>query len=75
MFDDAWLTDLLLDRHGMLGDPESAREFAATLATWHPAVDGRGIATGALLDALDQAWERGWQPADVVHSARRAATA
>ena len=75
MFDDAWLTDLLLDRRGMLGDPESVRELAATLATWHPAVDGRGIATAALLDALDQAWEHGWQPADVVHTVRRAATA
>lgn len=75
MFDDAWLTDLLLDRHGMLGDAETARELAATLATRHPSVDGRGIATRALLDALEQTWERGWQPADVVHTARRTATA
>ena len=75
MFDDAWLTDLLLDRRGMLGDAEVAGELAATLATSDPWVDGRGIATRALLEALDQTWERGWQPADVVHAARRAATA
>jgi hypothetical protein len=75
MFDDAWLTDLLLDRSGLLGDADLARELAATLATRHPSVDGRGIATRALLEALDQTWERGWQPADVVHTARRAATA
>jgi hypothetical protein len=75
MFDDAWLTDLLLDRTGMLGDVEAAQELAATLATRDPSVDGRGVAARALLEALDETWERGWQPADVVHAARRAATA
>ena len=80
MFDDAWLSDLLLDREGMLSDgvlshAEAAQELAATLATHDPSVDGSGAATRALLDALDQAWERGWQPADVVHAARGEATA
>jgi cellobiose-specific phosphotransferase system component IIA len=75
VFDDAWLTDLLLDRNGMLSDAGVAQELAATLATRHPTVDGQGIATRALLEALDQTWERGWQPADVVHTARRVATA
>jgi hypothetical protein len=31
--------------------------------------------TQALLTALEETWERGWQPADVVHLARREATA
>jgi hypothetical protein len=52
-----------------------AQELAATLATRDPSVDGHGIATRALLDALGQTWERGWQPTDVVHTARREATA
>ena len=34
-----------------------------------------GIATRELLTALDETWERGWQPADVVHAARKEATA
>jgi hypothetical protein len=38
-------------------------------------VDTGGVATRALLAALDETWERGWQPADVVHAARREATA
>lgn len=75
MFDDAWLTDVLLDRGGMLHDAGVAQELAATLAARDPAVDGQGIATRALQEALDQTWERGWQPADVVHAARREATA
>ena len=29
----------------------------------------------SLIDALDETWERGWQPADVVHVALREATA
>ena len=40
-----------------------------------PSVDDDGIATRTLLTALDETWERGWQPADVVHVARREATA
>jgi hypothetical protein len=75
MATDAWLSDLLLDHNGMLTDAGVAQELAATLATRDPSVDGHGIATRALLDALGQTWERGWQPADVVHTARREATA
>ncbi len=39
-----------------------------------PGVDGGGGATRALLSALAGAWERGWQPADVVHTVRRQGT-
>jgi hypothetical protein len=45
--------------------------MAAVLAARDPAVDGSGGATRVLLSALTAAWERGWQPADVVHSVRR----
>jgi hypothetical protein len=69
MADDTWLTDLL--RHPLLDDAGVARELGATLAARDPAVDVRGLATQALLTALDEAWERGYQPADVVHVARR----
>ncbi|MGY1763012.1 hypothetical protein ACI79G_08435 [Geodermatophilus sp. SYSU D00779] len=67
--DDPWLQELLLqgDRH--LDD--DAEAMAAVLAARDPAVDGSGGATRALLSALAAAWERGWQPADVVHSVRR----
>jgi hypothetical protein len=75
MFDDAWLSDLLQHRAGRLVDAGVAQELAATLAEHHPAVDARGIATRELLSALDEAWERGWQPADVAHAARKDATA
>ncbi|NYJ05292.1 DUF2786 domain-containing protein [Petropleomorpha daqingensis] len=75
MTHDPWLADLLLDRTGMLSDADIAQELAATLAARDPSLAGHGIATQALLDALDQSWERGWQPADVVHNARRALTA
>ncbi|WP_448626366.1 DUF2786 domain-containing protein [Geodermatophilus sp. URMC 64] len=75
MFDDAWLTDLLEHRTGLLTDAGVAQELGATLAAHHPDVDGRGIATRALLDALAETWERGWQPADVLHAARKGATA
>src|SRR4051812_44241239 len=59
----------------MLADALVAQELAATLAEHHPDVDARGIATRELLRALDEVWERGWQPADVAHTARRQATA
>ena len=72
MANDAWLTDLL--RHGALSDAGVAQELAATLATRDPSVDAQGNVTQALLTALEAAWERGWQPADVVHIARREAT-
>ncbi|MGY2083394.1 DUF2786 domain-containing protein [Blastococcus sp. SYSU DS0539] len=75
VIDDAWLTDLLQHRSAMLTDPAVARELAATLAARALPVDGGGRTTRSLLAALDRTWERGWQPADVVHAARRQATA
>jgi hypothetical protein len=71
MANDAWLSDLL--RHGVL-DAGVAQELAATLAVRQPEVDEDGTASELLLTALDETWERGWQPADVVHVARREAT-
>ena len=73
MANDAWLTDLL--RHGALTDAGVTQELAATFATQDPSVDAQGTVTQALLTALEETWERGWQPADVVHVARREATA
>jgi hypothetical protein len=73
MTDDAWLSELL--RHGALPDAELAQALSVTLATRDPSVDERGITTRTLLTALDETWERGWQPADVVHVARREASA
>ncbi len=75
VFDDAWLTDLLRSRGGLLTDAGVAAELAAGLAARSPVVDGSGTATRELLAALADTWERGWQPADVVHAARRGATA
>src|SRR4051794_24470656 len=75
MANDAWLSDLLQHRSFLLTDAGVAQELAATLAAHDPSIDGRGIATRALLTALEETWERGWQPADVVHAARCAATA
>jgi hypothetical protein len=72
MSNDAWLIRLL--RHDALPDAGVAQELAATLATRIPSVDENGIVTRALLAALDETWERGWQPTDVVHVARREAT-
>ena len=72
MANDAWLSDLL--RHGAPTDAGVAQELAATLAVRQPSVDEDGITTRLLLTALEETWERGWQPADVVHVARREAT-
>jgi hypothetical protein len=72
MSDDAWLTRIL--RHGALPDAGVAQELAAMLATRTPSIDDGGIVTRTLLTALDETWERGWQPTDVVHVARRDAT-
>ena len=71
--DDAWLRDLLLagDRHPGADD---VQETAAALAARDPGVDRCGSATRALLSALADAWERGWQPADVAHAVRRGTT-
>ena len=68
---DAWLSERL--RHGAPTDTGMAQELAATFASRDPSVDSQGFATQALLTALDETWERGWQPADVVHLARREA--
>ena len=73
MANDAWLSDLL--RHGAPTDAAVAQELAATFAMRDPSVDAQGTVTQALLTALEETWERGWQPADVVHVARREATA
>jgi hypothetical protein len=75
MTHDPWLADLLLDHGRTLADADVAQTVAATLATRDPALTGHELATQALLDALEQTWERGWQPADVVHNARRSVTA
>ncbi|MCW2683637.1 MAG: hypothetical protein JWP33_1550 [Blastococcus sp.] len=72
VIDDAWLADLLQNRTGMLTDAGPVQELAATLAARSPDIDPGGLATRTLLDALDEVWERGWQPADVAHAARRA---
>jgi hypothetical protein len=71
VIDDAWLAELLDHGSVLLTDAGVALELAATLAARDPTVDGGGVATRVLLGALDEIWERGWQPADVVHTARR----
>ena len=68
--DDAWLRDLLLSGD-WLDDPSDTDATAAVLAARDPRVDRTGEASRLLLSALATAWERGWQPADVVHSVRR----
>jgi hypothetical protein len=73
MANDAWLSDLL--QPGMLSEAGTTQQLADTLAVRRPTVDEGGTATRALLAALDETWERGWQPADVVHVVRREATA
>ncbi|WP_236830831.1 DUF2786 domain-containing protein [Blastococcus sp. KM273128] len=71
MDDDSWLADLLQHRAPLLADAGIAAELAATLGTRGVALDEGGRVTRALLAALDGTWERGWQPADVAHAARR----
>src|SRR4051794_1929180 len=75
MADDVWLSSLL--RYGIhdLDDGDAVQSMAAALATRGPVVDSGGTATHELLGALNEVWERGWQPADVVHAARKDATA
>ncbi|SOC52052.1 Protein of unknown function [Blastococcus aggregatus] len=75
VIDDAWLADLLRHRAFLLADAETAADVATDLAAHGVALDADGSVTRALLDALDETWERGWQPADVTHAARRKATA
>jgi hypothetical protein len=75
VIDDVWLADLLQHRAFQLTDAEVAAETATVLAAHGLRLDGDGLVTRSLLDALDETWERGWQPADVAHVARRKATA
>ncbi len=75
MIDDAWLADLLQHRAFLLTDAGTTAELATTLVAHGFELDADGSVTRSLLDALDGAWERGWQPADVTHAARRKATA
>jgi len=75
VIDDAWLADLLRHRAAMLTDAEIAADAAGALVAHGFALDADGLVTRTLLDALDETWERGWQPADVSHVARRKATA
>ena len=75
VIDDAWLADLLRHRASVLADAGTAAETATALAAQGVRLDADGLVTRTLLDALDGTWERGWQPADVVHVARRKATA
>ncbi|GAA3183091.1 DUF2786 domain-containing protein [Blastococcus jejuensis] len=73
MANDAWIHGLLVDRLVGPDDPRLAAT-ASELAARDPSVDSGGGATRALLAALDDAWERGWQPADVVHAVTREAS-
>ncbi|MGY1711718.1 DUF2786 domain-containing protein [Geodermatophilus sp. SYSU D00758] len=73
MADDARVRTLLLAR--MFPDDEGLPAAAEELAALDPAVDRAGAATGVLLTALEEAFERGWQPADVVHAVAREASA
>ena len=57
---------LLLEHFWLEGTPH-LRLAARQLASSDPSVDGAGTATRALGEALTDAWERGWQPTDVVH--------
>src|SRR3954449_3276274 len=71
--DDPWLRELLSGY--WLSDPGDTDRMAAARAAREPEVDRGGGVTRALLSALAAAWERGWQPADVVHAVRRGANA
>jgi hypothetical protein len=67
---DARLRELLLERVWFTESPSLAATVAG-LASTDPSVDDGRHTTRLLLDALSRTWERGWQPADVVHSVRR----
>ena len=67
------LADIL--RSPALSVPEVARELAEQLASRDPLLASHHVADSALLAALDETWERGWQPADGVHTVRRDAVA
>jgi ATP-dependent DNA helicase RecQ len=65
--------ELLLERV-WFDDTEHLAATAAERASADPSVDRGGSATQALLEAVAHAWERGWQPADVMHVVRRDAS-
>lgn len=67
---DRSLRELLLERV-WFDDTALLDATARGLASADPAVDSGGRATEVLLEALALTWERGWQPADVVHVLRR----
>jgi hypothetical protein len=75
VIDDAWLADLLQHRACQLADGEIAAELATMLVARGFALDAGDLLSRTLLGALEETWERGWQPADVVHAARRKASA
>jgi hypothetical protein len=60
---------------GMYVDDELGFEqIVAELTLLVPAVDEDGLVTRLLGTLLGALWERGWQPADVVHVVRRSTT-
>ena len=64
------LRELLLER--VWSDDDLLLDSTARgLAAADPSVDSSGTATAALLEAVAHTWERGWQPADVMHVVRR----
>jgi hypothetical protein len=67
---DESLRELLLE-HFWLSRDIQVRRVGAQLAARDPSVDADGEAGRTLREALSSAWERGWQPADVVHVAGR----
>jgi hypothetical protein len=75
VIDDAWLADLLRHRAALLTDGEIAAQTGRALAAHGIGLDANGLVTRTLAEALDETLERGWQPADVIHMARRKATA
>jgi Protein of unknown function (DUF2786) len=70
---DHWIREVL--EKAVVLDAGGAGDLADVLAAHDPHVDRTGTATGALLAALADVWERGWQPADVVHAVRRGGAA
>ena len=71
VIDDVWLADLLRHRGSALTDAGLAGELAGTLVAHGLTLEPGGPVPQALDEALDETWERGWQPADVVHAVRR----
>lgn len=68
--DDIRLRALVLDR-AWFPDSPALPATASGLASSDPSVDAGRRTTQLLLGTLSSTWERGWQPADVVHTVRR----